>query len=72
MIYAMSLMHLSVETKILSLSFNCTQIRSVGDLITVRKRSCGKVIFSHLSVNHSVHREGMHGKGAYAWQGGHA
>ena len=26
--------------------------------ITVRKRSCGKVMFLHLSVSHSVHRGG--------------
>ena len=27
-------------------------------VFTVRKRSCGKVMFSHLSVSHSVHRGG--------------
>ena len=27
-------------------------------LFTVRKRSCGKVMFLHLSVSHSVHRGG--------------
>ena len=27
-------------------------------VITVRKRSCGKVMFLHLSVSHSVHRGG--------------
>ena len=26
------------------------------DIITARKRSCGKVMFLHLSVSHSVHR----------------
>ena len=26
------------------------------NIITVRKRSCGKVVFLHLSVGHSVHR----------------
>ena len=35
---------------------------------TVRKRSCGKVIFLHLSVSLSVHREG----GELAWQRRHA
>ena len=34
----------------------------------VRKRSCGKVMFLHLSVSHSVHREG----GELAWQRRHA
>ena len=40
--------------------------------INVRKRSCGKVMFSHLSVSHSVHGgghawqgRGVHGRGAY-------
>ena len=28
-------------------------------LITVRKRSCGKVMFLHLSVSHSVHKGGV-------------
>ena len=27
-----------------------------SSIITVRKRSCGKVMFLHLSVSHSVHR----------------
>ena len=27
--------------------------------ITARKRSCGKVMFLHLSVSHSVHRGGI-------------
>ena len=27
-------------------------------IVTVRKRSCGKVMFLHLSVSHSVHRTG--------------
>ena len=27
-------------------------------IVTVRKRSCGKVMFLHLSVSHSVHRGG--------------
>ena len=54
-------------------------------LITVRNSSCGKVIFSHASVSHSVHggaacgmcdggacvAGGVHG-GGDAWQGGHA
>ena len=26
-----------------------------GDIITVRKRSCGKIMFLHLSVSHYVH-----------------
>ena len=28
------------------------------NVITVRKQSCGKVMFLHLSVSHSVHRGG--------------
>ena len=30
--------------------------RIYDDIITVRKRSCGKVMFLHLSVSHSLHR----------------
>ena len=30
----------------------------MGCIVTVRKRSCGKVMFLHLSVSHSVHRGG--------------
>ena len=41
-------------------------------IVTVRKRSCGKVMFSHLSVSHSVHRGacmvGVCGRGC-SWQG---
>ena len=33
-----------------------------GNVFTVRKLSCGKIMFSHLSVSHSVHR-------GHAWQG---
>ena len=42
-------------------------------LITVRKSSCGKVMFSQLSVSHSVHSGDVHAwsqvpsRGGYAW-----
>ena len=39
-------------------------------VIAVRKRSCGKVMFSHLSVNHSVHREACLAGGACVAEGG--
>ena len=32
----------------------------LNPFITVRKRSCGKVMFLHLSVGHSVHRGGVY------------
>ena len=35
-----------------------------SSIFTVRKRSCGKVIFLHLSVSHSVHR-GIHSQDRY-------
>ena len=38
-------------------------------LITARKQSCGKVMFLHLSVSHSVHGGCMAG-GGHTWQGG--
>ena len=38
-------------------------------IVTVCKRSCGKVMFSQLSVSHSVHRGYVHG-GGRVWQGG--
>ena len=37
--------------------------KSKKTIVTVRKRSCGKVMFSHLYVSHSVHR-------GRAWQRG--
>ena len=40
------------------------------DIITARKRSCGKVMFLHLSVSHSVHMEACVAKGGFAWQEG--
>ena len=40
------------------------------NIFTVRKRSYGKLMFSHLSVSYSVHRGGhMCGRGGHAWQG---
>ena len=55
-------------------------LRHSGPILsfTARKRSCGKVMFLHLTVSHSVHRAvcmvegacvvgGMHGRGR-AWQ----
>ena len=47
----------------------CFQIKCFCYIFTVRNSSCGKVMFLHLSVSHSVHgegrawRRGMHGKG---------
>ena len=38
--------------------------RSGANIFTIRNSSCGKVMFSHLSVSHSVH-----GGGGHAWQG---
>ena len=32
--------------------------------ITARKRSCGKVMFLHLSISHSVHRRGVSASGS--------
>ena len=40
---------------------NCDKGLLMLKLITVRKRSCGKVMFSHLSDSHSAH-------GGRAWQ----
>ena len=39
----------------------------VVEIITTRKRSCGKVMFLHLFVSHSVHKGGVsqHAMGAY-------
>ena len=45
-------------------------------IFTVRKRSCGKVMFSEACVKNSVHRGSMHGRramrGGHAWRVGHA
>ena len=38
-------------------------------VFTVRKRSCGKVKFLHLSFSHSVHRGACVARGR-VWQGG--
>ena len=35
----------------------CTLLRFWETVVTARKQSCGKVMFYHLSVSHSVHRE---------------
>ena len=46
------------------LELHCTVTKSLSvaliphTLITARKRSCGKVLFLHLSVSHSVHLGG--------------
>ena len=43
----------------ISVSINNFQIKRINLFITSRKRSCERVMFSHLSVSHSVHGEGM-------------
>ena len=35
-------------------------------IFTARKQSCGKVMFLHPSVSHSVHRRGVRGGGMHA------
>ena len=44
------------------------------NIVTVRKRSCGKVLFSEVCVKNSVHREvcmvGGHAWWGHVWQGG--
>ena len=45
--------------------------RSGANIFTIRNSSCGKVMFSHLSVSHSVHMAGgacMARGGGHAWQ----
>ena len=37
-------------------------------IFTARKRSCGKVMFLHLSVSHSVHRGGLCMMSLPVWQ----
>ena len=53
---------------------SCRIFRSTNVIFTARKRSCVKVIFLHLTVSHSVHSGGVHGRGGMcgrgdAWQG---
>ena len=43
----------------LGVTMNCCRIRT-NRLITVHQRSCWKVMFSQVSVCHSVQREGVH------------
>ena len=47
--------NLSVNKGRFTLSKTSAKTTFLKILITVRKRSCGKVTFSHLSVSHSVH-----------------
>ena len=53
---------------------SCRIFGNTNVIFTARKRSCGKVMFLHLTVSHSVHRaacmvEGACVVGGHAWQG---
>ena len=48
---------ISCQERIQDFPKGCANSRG-SQLITVRKRSCGKVMFLHLSVSHSIHGRG--------------